>query len=195
MGERTLVSPSLRGPGPALRITQYIARAPLSLEKLRYDELAGKARYHSTHNPCLGENLKVLDALDLIALAASFIPPQGVRLIHCFGLHSSRSRWKWPLWQHVAAHAPLGWKRTHEQDSTNPRSEPPMRTLPECASRSAWARLIAQVYEVNPLVCPRCTSEMRVLAVITNAVEVKKILRHLIKIGCPPPGLDPSLLN
>ena len=70
-----------------------------------------------------------------------------------------------------------------------------MRTLPECASRSAWARLIAQVYEVNPLVCPRCASEMRVLAVITNAAEVKKILRHLIKIGCPPPGLDPSLLN
>ena len=103
--------------------------------------------------------------------------------------------WKWPLWQHVAAHAAPGWKRTHVQDSTNPRSEPPMRTLPECASRSAWARLIAQVYEVNLLVCPRCASEMRVLAVITNAAEVKKILRHLIKIGCPPPGLDPSLLN
>jgi len=36
---------------------------------------------------------------------------------------------------------------------------------------------------------------MRVLAVITNAAEVKKILRHLIKIGCPPPGLDPALLS
>ena len=95
-------------------------RNKLSYFKLRYDELAGKALYHSTHNPYLGENLKVLDALDFIALAASFIPPQGVRLIRCFGLHSSRSRWKWPLWQHVAAHAPLGWKRTHEQDSTNP---------------------------------------------------------------------------
>ena len=176
-------------------LAQYIARAPLSLEKLSYDELDGKALYHSTYNPYLGENLKVWDALDFLALATSFIPPQGVRLIRYFGLYSSRSRWKWPLWQHGAAHAPPGWKRTHEQDSTNPKPEPPMRTLPECASRSAWARLIAQVYEVNPLVCPRCTSEMRVLAVITNAAEVKKILRHLIKIGCPPPGLDPSLLN
>jgi hypothetical protein len=90
----------------------------------------------------------------------------------------------------------------------NPKPEPPMRTLPECALRSAWALLIAQVYQVNltsgrclrskrreTLVCPRCGSEMRVLAVITNAAEVKKILRHLIKIGCPSPGLDPSLLN
>jgi hypothetical protein len=36
---------------------------------------------------------------------------------------------------------------------------------------------------------------MRVLAVITDTAEVKKILHHLIKIGCPPSGLDPSLLS
>ena len=130
-------------------LAQYIARAPLSLEKLHYDQQDGKAFYHSTYNPYLGENLKVWDALDFLALATSFIPPQGVRLIRYYGLYSSRSRWKWPLWQHVAAHAPLGWKRTHEQDSMKPISEPPTRTLPESASRSAWARLIAQVYEVN----------------------------------------------
>ena len=189
-------------------LAQYIARAPLSLEKLHYDQQAGKAVYHSDYNPYLGESLKVWDALDFLALATSFIPPQRVRLIRYFGLYSSRSRWKWPLWQHVAAHAPLGWKRTHEQESTIPKPDPSTRTLPESAPRSlgrqpfrkkrrepAWARLIAQVYEVNPLVCPRCASEMRVLAVITEAAEVKKILRHLIKIGCPPPGLDPSLLS
>jgi hypothetical protein len=34
-----------------------------------------------------------------------------------------------------------------------------------------------------------------VLAVITNPAEVKKILHHLIKIGCPPHGLDPAALN
>jgi hypothetical protein len=36
---------------------------------------------------------------------------------------------------------------------------------------------------------------MRVLAVITDAAEVKKILRHLIKIDCPPPGFGLSLLS
>jgi hypothetical protein len=36
---------------------------------------------------------------------------------------------------------------------------------------------------------------MRILAVITDPGEVKKILRHLIKIGRPPPGLDPASLN
>jgi len=90
---------------------------------------------------------------------------------------------------------PAGMEADARQDSMKPISEPPTRTLPESASRSAWARLIAQVYEVNPLVCPRCASEMRVLAVITDTAEVKKILHHMIKIGCPPPGLDPSLLS
>jgi len=36
---------------------------------------------------------------------------------------------------------------------------------------------------------------MRILSVITDPGEVKKILRHLIKIGRPPPGLDPASLN
>jgi hypothetical protein len=67
--------------------------------------------------------------------------------------------------------------------------------VPESACRSAWARLIAKIYEVDPLVCPRCFSPMRILAVITDPGEVKKILRHLVKIGRPPPGLDPASLN
>ncbi len=63
----------------------------------------------------------------------------------------------------------------------------------EC--RSAWARLIAKVYEVDPLVCLSCGAAMRVLAVITEPQQVLKILRHLVKIGTPPPGLDPASLN
>ena len=49
-----------------------------------------------------------------------------------------------------------------------------------------WARLIAKVYEIDPLVCPRCSCRMRILAVITAPAEVNKILRHLVKIGRPP---------
>jgi len=33
---------------------------------------------------------------------------------------------------------------------------------------------------------------MKVIAVITDPDEVKKILRHLVKVGRPPPGLDRS---
>ena len=78
-----------------------------------------------------------------------------------------------------------------------------MQTYPEASSwsisdkdsRSTWAKLIAQVYEVDPLECPRCGSPMRILAVITEPEEVRKILRHLVKIGRSPPGFDPASLN
>jgi hypothetical protein len=36
---------------------------------------------------------------------------------------------------------------------------------------------------------------MHILAVITVPAEVNKILRHLVKIGRPPPGLNPASLN
>ena len=34
--------------------------------------------------------------------------------------------------------------------------------------KQAWVRLLAKVYEVDPLVCPKCGGEMKVIAVIEN---------------------------
>jgi len=61
--------------------------------------------------------------------------------------------------------------------------------------KQAWARLLAKIYEVHPFVCPVCGSEMKVIAVIQNPEEIKKILAHLVKVGRAPPGFDPSELN
>ncbi len=63
------------------------------------------------------------------------------------------------------------------------------------ARKRAWARLIAKVYEIDPLICPECGSEMRVIAIIEDPDEIRHILRHLIKIGRAPPGFDTSRLN
>ena len=62
-------------------------------------------------------------------------------------------------------------------------------------SRSAWARLIAKVYEADPLICRHCGSPMRIVAVITEPQQVRKILLHLIKTGKAPPGLDRASVN
>jgi len=68
------------------------------------------------------------------------------------------------------------------------------RPCPQRACHSSCARLIAKVYEVDPLICPHCGSEMSLIAVIADPAEVGKILRHLINTGRAPPGLDPSSL-
>ncbi len=45
--------------------------------------------------------------------------------------------------------------------------------------RRNWARLIQKIYEVDPLLCPKCSSEMRVIAFIEDPDVIKKILKHL----------------
>jgi len=47
----------------------------------------------------------------------------------------------------------------------------------EC--RRTWARMIKKIYEVDPLICPRCGFPMRVLSVIEDPPVVRRILDHL----------------
>ena len=45
---------------------------------------------------------------------------------------------------------------------------------------------VAMDGESRPLICPKCGSEMVVLAIITNPEEVHKILNHPRKNKSPP---------
>ena len=47
------------------------------------------------------------------------------------------------------------------------------------AFRKNWARLIQKIYEVDPLICPKCQGPMRVIAFIEEDDVIKKILKHL----------------
>jgi hypothetical protein len=49
--------------------------------------------------------------------------------------------------------------------------------------------LIARIYEVLPLICPECGSEMRLIAFITEEVPIRRILAHLDEPVRPPPIL------
>jgi hypothetical protein len=92
---------------------------------------------------------------------------------------------EWPDKPHVVRLAPAGWKKQQQQADRDPQpyDVEEADSVSDKESRSTWARLIAQVYEVDPLVCPRCSAPMRILAVITEPEEVRKILRHLVKSG------------
>ena len=189
-------------------LAQYVARAPLSLQKLTYDAVGAKVLYHTTYNPYFRQNTTLWDAVDFIASLTQFIPPWGVRYVHYYGLYSSRCKARWQRWPHVAQLAPTGWKDSHPDGLPAVPAPTPTQTVPQRACRSlgrqpfrkkrrepAWAKLIAKIYEVDPLICAHCGSEMKLIAVITDPAEVRKILRHLLSIGRAPPGLDPSALN
>ena len=102
---------------------------------------------------------------------------------------------------YVTVRAPEGWRDEHGLSTTNdeepldfaPRSE--FEEVGPTARKSAWVRFLARVYEVDPLICPKCGSGRKVIAVTQDVVEIKRILLHLTKVGRAPPGLDESSLN
>ena len=47
------------------------------------------------------------------------------------------------------------------------------------AAKRAWARLITQGYDGDPLVYPRCARPMRIIAFIEQAEVIEKLLTHL----------------
>jgi hypothetical protein len=57
-----------------------------------------------------------------------------------------------------------------------------MRTIDEEPARvpyQGWAEMIPKVYEVDPLICPRCGGRMKVVAFLTEYAVVERIIRHL----------------
>lgn len=62
------------------------------------------------------------------------------------------------------------------------------------AAKAAWARMIRKVYEVDPLECPMCGAQMRVIALIEDPAVIERILtwldlwEPLEPSGPSPPG-------
>ncbi len=83
-------------------------------------------------------------------------------------------------------------KRRKAQGEDPSRIEAFSEVAPSAAKR-AWARLIKQVYEVDPLVCPRCGGAMRIFAFIEQLNVIEKILTHLglwpASAHSPPAGV------
>jgi len=46
--------------------------------------------------------------------------------------------------------------------------------------------LLARIYEVLPLLCPKCSGDMRIIAFITEGAVIREILGHLGEPTSPP---------
>lgn len=97
---------------------------------------------------------------------------------------------------YVVRLAPEGWLlRQEEKETINEDAEDIVTDRQEVkgsAKRSAWARLINKVYGINPLICIKCDSEMRIVAFIMDPEQIEKIMQFLIKKSRAPPGIAQS---
>ena len=71
----------------------------------------------------------------------------------------------------------------------------PIEILPSASGRALqqqWARLIKQVYEADPLLCPQGGGPMRIIAFIEQPEVIEEILTHLglwpAQAHSPPAG-------
>jgi hypothetical protein len=135
----------------------YLVRNPPSLKKLVNLDGQQAVLYRSRMNPSLGRNFEELDPLEWLARMSDHIPDPGQHRTLFYGEYSSRVR------------------GTSESDATEAIAEPP----PKRRCSPSWARLIAKVYHVDPLICARCGQRMSVLAFVTDQLSIRRILDHL----------------
>ena len=140
-------------------LSQYIARPPLSLKKISIEEngVATVVSYTSD-NEFFKAKSKTFPLMRFFLELTQHIPPKGCQYIRRYGLYASRTKGKWPHQPYVMRLAPAGWKKQQRQadQDVQPYDAEAIYAVSDKESRSTWARLIAQVYEVDPLTCSRC---------------------------------------
>ncbi|MSQ52076.1 MAG: IS91 family transposase [Betaproteobacteria bacterium] len=147
------------------RLAQYMLRAPFSLEKMKYDERTGMVLYRSHLHKSLKRNYQLMPGAQWLELLCRHIPDRFEHLVRYVGWYSCRYR---------GERARLG-AATPVADGATPNDP----SADAVRARSAWARLIYKVYEVDPLECPKCKGPMQVIALIDDPAVVRRILKHL----------------
>jgi hypothetical protein len=105
-------------------------------------------------------NFEVFDPLDFLAEVTQHIPNKGEHQIRYYGWYSNKKR---------------GMQEKKVKTAPG-QNEPDTAFRRKC--RMTWAALIKCVYEVDPLKCPKCGGEMRIISFIEETAVIEKILRH-----------------
>ena len=158
------------------RLIRYCARPCFASENLRWN---GPWLIYRLSKPNhKGQTFVQLDPLEFLDRIAAFIPPPRRHRHHYHGVFAPNSSVR----KKVTAHA----KKRIEH------IVPPF--VKEAAEKIEkvsfnWAKLIARIYEADPLIC-KCGKEIKIIAFVTHEAEIRRILRG---IGWPtePPDFDP----
>jgi hypothetical protein len=133
-------------------------RTVLSLERLAFLEPAGKVGYRYGQDAA---GLETMDYLEFIARVTSHIPDKGQVMVRYYGLYANAHRGK----VRKAVVSPLTLRMSEEDRKPVPSK--------------GWAPMIRKVYEVDPMICPKCGGQMKVVAFITDYAAVDRIIDHL----------------
>ena len=130
------------------------------MERLSLLEPEGKVGYRWGRD---GERqqTEVMDYLEFIARTTSHIPDKGQVTVRYYGLYANAHRGK--------------VRKASRKAEALRIVEEEIRRLPA----KGWAAMIRKVYEVDPMVCPKCGGQMKVVAFITDYAAVDRNIDHL----------------
>jgi hypothetical protein len=111
-----------------------------------------------------------MDPLEWLARMSDHIPDPGQHRTLFYGEYANRVR---------------GARPPEPEGAVAAAQPPPRRCSP------SWARLIAKVYQADPLQCRRCGQRMSIVAFVTDSIVIRRILDHL-GLSPPPPQEKPS---
>jgi ribosomal protein S27E len=155
-------------------LAHYVIRAPISQERMIYiaasETPGGIAKVIYT-----GKNSRVREqftALDWLARLVTHIPNKGEQLIRYYGFYSNKVRG-------VRKKAEAVNTAAKNQEISSPVLSVIENKLSRKAFRRNWARLIQKVYHTDPLVCPKCNGNMKIIAFIEEEDTIRQILKHL----------------
>gem|GEM_PF-3170013 len=134
-------------------LAKYIIRACFSQERMVYipveDTADGVAKIIYTAKD--GNSHKTFDAVDWLAHLAPRIPDKYEHTVRYYGHYSNKSR---------------GMRKKAQMDDQIPTVAPGEMSAKQF--RQNWARLIQKIYEVDPLICPKCLGDMHIVAFIDH---------------------------
>ena len=162
-------------------VARYMVRPPITPERMLGEANQARIIYRSDAiHPRHQANFRVFEPVDFLAEVSAHIPDPHEKTTIFYGWYSNRTR---------------GYRKRHGLlGDAPPIASPPERAAPaSLAARRSWARLIRQVYEVDPLVCARCGGTMKIIALIERPAVIRQILDHLglsnLGLSTVTPGL------
>jgi hypothetical protein len=123
-----------------------------------------------------------VDPNEVLARVVVHIPDPHRHVIRHYGAYSSvvRARQR----REAPARAGTQQSDTPALSAATTPIDPDMRGL-----RRRWAELLRRIYEVDPLVCPKCGATMRIIAFVIERRVIRRVVRHLAVGTDDTPGL------
>jgi hypothetical protein len=145
------------------RLIGYCSRPAISLKRLIYAAKSKIVIYRTERHDGRPE-MMTMSPVEFLRRWGLLMPPPHKNLVHYYGALAPRS----PLRAALTAKA----KKETEKVKRDERTE----KLKNKAR--SWAACLARVFEVFPLICPKCNLEMKPVAVIFEDKELVRLLTH-----------------